>query len=264
LLLESVLAFNQALAAKDFTAVHASISKLWQEQITPAKMKETFQTFIDKGMDLSNVARVEPVYSEPAKIDENGVLVVQGVYPTTPSKVGFRLKYLPEGKTWKLIGINLDVQPVETAEVKAPSEAECKALVRESLLAFNAALQAKNFAAFHKTIVTGWQKQVSPEKLQEQFQGFIDKEIDLAPVAKLEPEFSKPPAVDEDGLLLLEGTYSDGKRGLSFDLAYLFEAPKWRLAKINVHLGAEKEDAADDEEDDDEDEDESDEDGWDK
>ena len=94
LLVESLLAFNQAVAAKDFTAFHASISALWQQQITPAKMKETFQPYIDKRIDLSNVVRVDPVYSEPAKIDENGVLIVQGVYPTAPTKVDFRLKFL--------------------------------------------------------------------------------------------------------------------------------------------------------------------------
>jgi len=265
LLVESLLAFNQAVAAKDFTAFHASISALWQQQITPAKMKETFQPYIDKRIDLSNVVRVDPVYSEPAKIDENGVLIVQGVYPTSPSKVDFRLKYLREKTAWKLIGIKLDVQPADVAEVKVPSDAECKALVRESLLAFNEAVQAKNFETFHKTIATPWQKQVSPEKLLTTFQTFVDQGGNIAPVAKLEPTFSKPPAIDENDLLQLEGGYSGAGGNLSFNLAYLFETPKWRLVKINVHLKTDKEDAADEEDEDEgDDEDESDDDGWDK
>ncbi len=172
-------------------------------------------------------------------------------------------KYLREKSAWKLIGIKLDVQPAGAAEVKVPSEAECKVLVRESLLAFNEAVQTKNFETFHKTIATVWQKQISPEKFEKQFETFIAQGANIAPVAKLEPKFSKPPAIDENDLLQLEGTYSDGERDLSFVLAYLFETPKWRLVKINVHLKADEEEAAADEEGDD-DEDEADEDGWDK
>ena len=73
------------------------------------------------------------------------------------------------------------------------------------------------------------------------------------------------PAIDENDLLQVEGGYSGAGGNLSFNLAYLFETPKWRLVKINVHLKTDKEDAADEEDEDEgDDEDESDDDGWDK
>ena len=46
LALGSMLAFNDALQTKSFGAFHAGISKQWQEQITPAKLLEVFQSFI--------------------------------------------------------------------------------------------------------------------------------------------------------------------------------------------------------------------------
>ena len=55
LALDSLLAFNKAIAAKDFTGFHKEISSLWQAQVTPAKLKSIFQSFIDQELDLSSI-----------------------------------------------------------------------------------------------------------------------------------------------------------------------------------------------------------------
>jgi len=237
LALDSVVAFDKAVKAKDFTAFHQQISKLWQEQITPQQLKSAFQTFIDQQMDLAGVAQVEPVYEPAPSIDDDGVLTLEGNYPTTPNKVRFRLKYVNEKPGWKLLGIKLNVTPAGTDDAKAPTVKEARTLVRESLLAFNQALQEKSFAGFYKQVATLWQNQTTPEKLQALFQPFIDAEINLAPIAKLEPTFEKGPVIDEDGLLQIQGTYPTTPSKVRFDLAYVNEGTDWRLVKINVKVG---------------------------
>jgi len=105
----SLMAFNEAIQAKSFDKFHAGISDLWQKQITPAKLLEVFQPFINAKIDLADIQPLSPVFKSPPAVDSDGVLVLEGEYPTTPNKVTFRLKYVTEDKTWKLLGVKVNV-----------------------------------------------------------------------------------------------------------------------------------------------------------
>jgi hypothetical protein len=109
LALASLLLFNEAVQAKSFVTFHAGISKLWQEQITPAKLLEIFQPFITAQIDLAAIKPVNPVFNTPPAVNADGVLLLDGHYPTTPNKVYFKLKYVAENKLWMLIGVNVNV-----------------------------------------------------------------------------------------------------------------------------------------------------------
>ena len=235
LALESLLAFNKSLQAKDFTSFHKQIAALWQAQVTPAKLKEIFQSFIDQQMDLSAISGVEPVFNPAPAVDGDGVLVLQGSYPTTPLRVNFRLKYVNEKAAWKLIGIKVDAKPAGVAG-KLPTEEEAEALVRDSLIAFNAAIQTKSFVDFHKGVAVMWQKQVTPERLAQLFDPFIKAEANISGITQLEPTFEKPPAINDNGILELKGSYPTRPSRVMFDLGYLFEGSEWKLVKINVNV----------------------------
>ncbi len=240
----SILAFNEAVQTKDFTAFHGQISKLWQDQITPAKLKAVFQSFIEKGIDVSKISDVDPVFSEPAKIDGDGVLILQGHYPTAPSEVQFRLKYVSEKGDWKLVGIKLDVAPAGAG--KLPSEKEARALALDSLLALNEAVKTNDFAEFHGKIAAAWQAETTAEKLQENFQSLIEKETDFGLIANVTPTFSSPPAINSDGILEMEGLYPTRPHQLHFRLGYLFEEPNWRLVRIKVNIDSAEDDKEED------------------
>jgi len=109
LIRETLLAFNQAVAAKDFAGFHEQISRTWQEQITAKKLGEIFADFTDQQIDISTIKGVEPILTEPPAIDSNGIFILQGYYPTHPARVNFRLKYLYEHPAWKLLGIQVNV-----------------------------------------------------------------------------------------------------------------------------------------------------------
>jgi hypothetical protein len=235
LALDSLVAFNKAIATKDFTSFHKQISTLWQAQVTPEKLKTIFQTFIDQQMDLSAISGVQPVFNPAPTVDGDGVLVLQGSYPTTPLRVDFRLKYVNEKSAWKLIGIKVEAKPAGIAG-KLPTNEEAQVLVRDSLVAFNAAVQTKSFVDFHKGVAVMWQKQVTPERLAELFAPFIKAEANLSGITRLEPTFSTAPAINENGILELKGSYPTRPSKVIFDLAYLFEGTEWKLVKINVNV----------------------------
>jgi hypothetical protein len=81
--------------------------------------------------------------------------------------------------------------------------------------------------------------------MQSLFQPFIDGNVDISPIRKLEPTFGRGPLIDEDGLLQIEGIYPTKPSEVRFSLGYIFEGGDWRLLKINVKLarpqGASKE-----------------------
>lgn len=243
---ESMLAFDRAIQAKDFTSFHKHISQLWREQITPAKLKSIFETFIEQEIDLAAIAPVEPVFDEAPAIDDDGVLVLQGHYPTAPSVVQFRLKYVNEKSAWKLVGIKVDVKPSSEPGGKVPGEREARALALESLLAFNRAIQAKNFTTFHRGIADVWRKQITPEQLRKAFTPFVEQEVDISPIADLQPVFDPAPGFDEDDFLLLKGYYPTKPSKVRFKLRYIQEAGQWQLVNIAVDVSPDKPGEADD------------------
>ncbi|HUG90435.1 MAG TPA: hypothetical protein VML55_06360 [Planctomycetaceae bacterium] len=116
LVTSTLLDFNAAIQAEDFTGFHESVSTAWQQQITPAQLLEAFQSLIDREVDLAAIEEVPAVFSEPPGFDENGMLVVQGFYPTRPVRVAFELTYAYEHPEWKLFGINVGLHQVDAQD----------------------------------------------------------------------------------------------------------------------------------------------------
>jgi hypothetical protein len=106
----SLVSFGRAVKAKDFSEFYEDVAKVWQKQTTAKKLQDAFKDFLDKNIDLPSVVKeMKPVFNHPAAIDSDGVLLVQGYYPTKPNRVIFKLKYLDEEGDWKLVGVNVNL-----------------------------------------------------------------------------------------------------------------------------------------------------------
>lgn len=107
----SVLAFGEAVKEKDFSDFYEDIASVWQKQTTPEKLQEAFKDFYGKNIDLPLAIKgMDPILNHPAKVGSNGVLVIQGYYPTKPNRVVFELKYLDEEDEWKLVGVDVNLK----------------------------------------------------------------------------------------------------------------------------------------------------------
>jgi hypothetical protein len=73
---------------------------------------EIFQSFIDKKINISSIAKLDPTFDGTPAVNEDGFLALKGSYPTQPSKLLFQLKYAYEDDSWKLVGINVEVKPI--------------------------------------------------------------------------------------------------------------------------------------------------------
>jgi hypothetical protein len=105
---DALAEFNRAVRAKDFTAFYGKLSDAWKQQTTPERLRQAFQVFIDRGVDVGAVTETKPRFSR-SHLNDRGVLVFAGEYPTRPSRVSFELEYAREG-TWKLAGLSVNVR----------------------------------------------------------------------------------------------------------------------------------------------------------
>ena len=64
-------------------------------------------------MDLSGIRGVPPVFEEPPTITTEGLLTMQGYYPTKPLRVLFTMKFLYELPRWKLFGLDVSLATAE-------------------------------------------------------------------------------------------------------------------------------------------------------
>lgn len=102
--------FTVSVDKRDMTHFYGTLSVLWQKQVTTAELNDAFKPLIDSGANWAVLNRLEPVLSAEGKVDENGVLLLAGYYPTKPSQVHFQQKYVYEGVTWKLFGFHVNAK----------------------------------------------------------------------------------------------------------------------------------------------------------
>ncbi|HVK15778.1 MAG TPA: hypothetical protein VM533_02455 [Fimbriiglobus sp.] len=106
---ETLLGFNRAVRDQDFTALYSTLSEVWKKETTPKQLQATFQEFLDKEIDIAPIKDVKPRLAPPPAVNDKGVLVIAGRYPTQSPQVGFELKYARERGGWKLMAISVSV-----------------------------------------------------------------------------------------------------------------------------------------------------------
>lgn len=106
----TLLDFNAALQAGDFTQFHAELSTPFRRQNSPEDLQKAFQAFIDEKIDLTSIVDLEPSFSSQPTLDEENSLVVKGYYPTDPSRLHFDFRFTPEPPDWKLLVIDISLK----------------------------------------------------------------------------------------------------------------------------------------------------------
>jgi hypothetical protein len=126
LALDSLLLFNVAIQTKSFDNFYAKISQLWQKEVTPAELLQIFRGFIDQNVNIALIVKEKPAFDETPAVNNDGILVLKGSYPTQPNSVFFELKYVFEDESWKLVGINVQVKAAADAPPKKGKDKKAK------------------------------------------------------------------------------------------------------------------------------------------
>jgi hypothetical protein len=124
---------------------------------------------------------------------------------------------------------------IRAAEI--PDQDELKTMTDSAITSFGKAVKKKDFSGFYKEIAGMWQKETTPEKLNEAFKDFFDKDIDLpAAIKGMEPVFNQKAHIEGEGVLVLKGYYPTTPNRIVFQLKYIQEEGEWKLVGINVNL----------------------------
>src|SRR5882757_9519446 len=105
-LVKSILVtLNDAVAADNFTVLHAKISKPFREQFPPEKLRAVFKDLVEKHAVFDAVVAQKMIPDEDARIEEQGVLKLKGRFQTAPKQVKYQLGFIESEGAWKLSGV---------------------------------------------------------------------------------------------------------------------------------------------------------------
>jgi hypothetical protein len=110
-LVKSILVtLNDAVAADNFTILHAKISKPFREQFPPEKLRAVFKDLVEKHAVFDAVVAQKMIFDEDARIDEKGVLNLKGRFQTAPKQLRYQLGFIESEGAWKLSGVAIDIE----------------------------------------------------------------------------------------------------------------------------------------------------------
>ena len=237
----SALLLARAVNSGDFSELYGAAARIWQKQVTPETLKDSFRTLTDQNADLSFIEGQSPTFREKPSIGEHGELILQGAFPGLTSPLNFIFRYVRQDEEWKLVGINIssDETPggTETKATKGeiPPEDQLIDLTNRSMALLARAVDRDDFSDFHASIAKLWQQQITKEALRDRLAVFIEKKISLTVIEGVSPVFSEKPFIDNDGLLVLKGRYPTRPYEVEFELDFYFEESQWKLFGFNVY-----------------------------
>jgi opacity protein-like surface antigen len=109
LIKSTLLTFNDANVTTNYTVLHAKMSKPFRDQFPPDKMKVVFKDFSEKHINIASIAAKTPVPDQPATINDDGVLTLQGHFDTSPKALKYVLGYIMSDGEWKPIRLKVDI-----------------------------------------------------------------------------------------------------------------------------------------------------------
>ncbi|MFL5243877.1 MAG: hypothetical protein ACJ8FY_17380 [Gemmataceae bacterium] len=180
------------------------------------------------------------------RVIENQEGTAEGTVTTKSGEtkaISIRLAY--EGSKWAVVGVRyggVDLATFKSPAPAAPPQAKLEGMVAEALLGFNKAVRTRDFTAFYANLATIWKKETTPQKLQQIFREFLDKDIDIGAIKDVNPQFSRSPLVSDRGVLVMAGHFPTEPSQVRFKLQYASESGVWKLMGISVSVG--KKDAA--------------------
>jgi hypothetical protein len=104
----TLMTFNDANMTNNYSVFFSKASKEFQSQITVEKMQSAFEGFRKNELYFDDVVTADYDSYEKAQLDNDGALVLAGVFKTDDMEVKYRLRFVQNNKLWKVLGINVD------------------------------------------------------------------------------------------------------------------------------------------------------------
>ena len=107
-------------------------------------------------------------------------------------------------------------------------------LLRTTLVAVHQANVTGNYTILRDIAAPSFRERNTAADLALIFAPFRRQNIDLAPAALLEPQFTQAPVIDQGNMLRMSGTLPTKPVDVAFDLAFQVVNGSWRLFEIAI------------------------------
>jgi hypothetical protein len=103
----TLMTFNDANLTGNYSVLYDKASKVFRSQVTSEKLSEAFKVFRSNKINIESIVADEIDSSKAPKIDDNGILLLQGRFKDDEKKIRFDLKFVLEDGAWKILGLNV-------------------------------------------------------------------------------------------------------------------------------------------------------------
>ena len=112
-LIRSTLAsYNDANMTGNYAVFMAKASKQFQEQVSVHKIASGSEVFRRNKLFFESIVTDEYESYDKAVIDQQGALVLAGVFKGDSMEVTYKLQFVRNDDEWKLLGINVNAKKI--------------------------------------------------------------------------------------------------------------------------------------------------------
>lgn len=222
--------FFMAIKADDYNKAYTFLSEDFRNNTS----KEELRKYMVKN-SFSNFKKANwgkrSINSNIGELSGSIVTDSDGVIPLT-------ISFIKGAEQWKIHAIKKPRTGLleEKNEIEIPSKKQQIKLTVESMEVFAQSVKDKNMTKLFSHVSNMWQKQLNTKKLEEAFGDFYPLYDKLLPIRNSIPNFTQKASIDQKGLLVLEGFFSDDISIVFFELDYIHEITGWKLFAINVKI----------------------------
>jgi hypothetical protein len=113
LVVETTLSFGRAIEAGDLSLFRDTTAEEFKQAFSEEQFNQAFGGFIEQNINLLAVGNYRPVFTASPELAGDGTLILQGHFPTKPSRVTFDYQYVWRSGDWQLSGIDVNVNPAD-------------------------------------------------------------------------------------------------------------------------------------------------------
>lgn len=117
----TLIAVDQANKTGNYSVLRDLGAPGFRNANNPARLAGIFEKLREPDIGLGRAVLYAPEYSEPPKIQENGMLRVTGVIPMRPEGVEFDMLFQHVDGAWRLFGIGIGAEEPKPIEGSSSS-----------------------------------------------------------------------------------------------------------------------------------------------
>ena len=125
-------------------------------------------------------------------------------------------------------------RPQARTPLAVPDNKKLAVMIHSALMALNNANLTGNYTVLRDLGAPGFQAANPPARLADIFGHLRSQKLDLSPIVLFTPKLVRYPAINDRGLLSLNGFFDTRPQRVQFDLLYQPVDGEWRLFGIGV------------------------------